>query len=49
MNEIRVWSIGEMILNGKTVVPREKQPPTPFLCSWFSDISKGRPINACTI
>jgi len=30
MNEIRVWSIGEIILNGKTVVLREKQDPTPF-------------------
>jgi hypothetical protein len=30
MNEIRVWIIGEIILNGKTVVLREKQDPTPF-------------------
>jgi len=44
MNQIRVWSIGEMVLKGKTVVPGEKQTPTPFLCSWFSAISNGRSI-----
>jgi len=27
MNQTRVWSIGEMILNGKTALPREKTNP----------------------
>jgi len=50
MNEIRVWIIGEIILNGKTVVLREKQDPTPFFfCRWFSDTSNGSPINTCII